>query len=86
MRVLRSWKHHILLKRGGIGMLPGGISSAADGSCAVECPACPHNLPPLVSSVSDSGDSGSFDEMDELTLNKEYVKKPVICILSSHFP
>ncbi len=46
MRAIRLWKHLHLLKRGGIGMLPGGIGAAAVGSCAVECPACPRELPP----------------------------------------
>ena len=42
MRIFRRWKYHHLVKRGGIGMLPGGISTAPDRSCAIECPACPH--------------------------------------------
>ena len=61
----------MLLKRGGIGMLPGGISSAKDGSCAIECPACPHNIPPLSSSVSDSEISAEELDSDELTANKQ---------------
>lgn len=41
MKTLRLWKHLKMLKRGGIGLLPGGIDSAMPGSCAIECPACP---------------------------------------------
>ena len=40
--VYRLWVHFQLLKRGGGGHHPGGIGSLADGSMAVECPACPH--------------------------------------------
>lgn len=47
MRLIRLWKHLHLLKRGGIGMLQGGAGAAALGSCAVECPACPRELPPM---------------------------------------
>lgn len=41
MRIVRLWKHLHLLKRGGIGLLSEGVNSAEQGSCAVECPACP---------------------------------------------
>lgn len=47
MRLIRLWKHLHLLKRGGIGMLPGGVGAADLGSCAVQCPACPRELPHL---------------------------------------
>lgn len=42
MRVARLWRHLKLLKRAGIGHDPAGVAAAKDGSCAVECPACPH--------------------------------------------
>lgn len=45
MRMIRLWKHLHLLKRSGVGMLPGGVHAAAPGSCVVECPACPRDLP-----------------------------------------
>ncbi len=48
MRLIRLWKHLHLLKRGGIGMMPGGVADALVGSCAVDCPACPHELPPIL--------------------------------------
>ncbi|KLO04227.1 hypothetical protein SCHPADRAFT_808133, partial [Schizopora paradoxa] len=41
MRAIRLWKHLFLLKRGGIGLLAGGVCDARPGSCTVECPACP---------------------------------------------
>jgi len=40
--VYRLWVHLRLLKCGGGGHDPGGIASLANGSMAVECPACPH--------------------------------------------
>lgn len=45
MRMIRLWKHLLLLKRGGIGMLVGGVNAAARASCAIDCPACPRELP-----------------------------------------
>ncbi len=47
MRMIRLWKHLHLLKRGAIGMLPGGVNAAQLGSCAVDCPACPRDFPDL---------------------------------------
>ncbi len=47
MRVIRLWKHLFLLKRGAIGVFPGGVNVAGRGSCAVDCPACPRNFPDL---------------------------------------
>ncbi|TFK59258.1 hypothetical protein BDN72DRAFT_873066 [Pluteus cervinus] len=47
--MLREWRHIRLMKRMGKGHDVGGISAAAEGSCAVLCPACPQpdiNLPP----------------------------------------
>lgn len=32
-----------MLKKGGVGLLAGGIESAMPGSCAIECPACPRS-------------------------------------------
>ncbi|KLO04959.1 hypothetical protein SCHPADRAFT_789776, partial [Schizopora paradoxa] len=50
MRVIRLWQHVQILKRAAVAFLPGGISSADQGSCAVLCPACPRrfvlDLPP----------------------------------------
>ncbi|KAH8111809.1 hypothetical protein DFH11DRAFT_1546400 [Phellopilus nigrolimitatus] len=42
MRVARLWRHLKMLKRAGVGLCPGGVAVAGPGSCAVECPACPH--------------------------------------------
>ncbi len=44
MRVIRLWQHQQILKRAGVAFLPGGISSAKLGSCAVLCPACPRRF------------------------------------------
>ncbi len=44
MRAIRLWQHLALLKRAGIVFLPGGIESAALGSAAVHCYACPRQL------------------------------------------
>ncbi|RDX40751.1 hypothetical protein OH76DRAFT_1459407 [Lentinus brumalis] len=44
----REWRHLKMLKRGGRGNILGGAVAPPSGSCAVECPACPHpgkNLP-----------------------------------------
>jgi hypothetical protein len=48
-RAFRQWRHLKLLKRHGRGHVNNGIETTVAGSCAVECPACPHpgrNLPP----------------------------------------
>ncbi|KZT04662.1 uncharacterized protein LAESUDRAFT_657482, partial [Laetiporus sulphureus 93-53] len=48
MRMMRQWRHLKMLKRFGRGHDPSGVSGTTPGSCAVECPACPHpgkNLP-----------------------------------------
>ncbi|KZS99477.1 uncharacterized protein LAESUDRAFT_667925, partial [Laetiporus sulphureus 93-53] len=48
MRLIRQWRHLKMLKRFGRGHDPGGVATTSTGSCAVQCPACPHpsmNLP-----------------------------------------
>lgn len=48
MRLIRQWRHLKMLKRFGRGHDPGGVATTQPGSCAVQCPACPHpgvNLP-----------------------------------------
>ncbi|TDL13533.1 hypothetical protein BD410DRAFT_735251, partial [Rickenella mellea] len=48
MRCVREYRHLLMLKRSGIGHAAEGIDATKPGSCAVECPACPHpdrNLP-----------------------------------------
>jgi len=40
--VYRAWVHMHIVKRGGGAHTHGGVASLADGSMAVECPACPH--------------------------------------------
>ncbi|KAI0684985.1 hypothetical protein C8T65DRAFT_712842 [Cerioporus squamosus] len=48
LTITREWRHLKLMKRGGRGNDPDGIASTREGSCAVECPACPlpgKNLP-----------------------------------------
>ncbi len=64
MRMIRIWKHLNLLKRGGIGMAPGGVNAAFKGSCAVECPACPRDLP-SGEAAAESGNSDDNDDDDE---------------------
>jgi hypothetical protein len=47
-RVVREWRHLMMLKRAGRGHDPTGPSGTTQGELAVECPACPHpgrNLP-----------------------------------------
>ena len=46
--MIRQWRYLKMLKRGGRGNIPEGATAVPPGSCAVECPACPHpgkNLP-----------------------------------------
>lgn len=64
MRAIRLWKHLLLLKRGGIGLLAGGVRDAKPGSCAVECPACPRFIPdhPELASCGDSPDPPIEDD------------------------
>ncbi|KAG1797496.1 uncharacterized protein HD556DRAFT_1441055 [Suillus plorans] len=48
MRMIREWRHLMMLKCSGRGHDPKGIDATEDGDCAVLCPACPHpgkNLP-----------------------------------------
>lgn len=48
MRMMREWRHLLLLKRGGRGNEPEGPSGTLPGELALKCPACPHpeiNLP-----------------------------------------
>ncbi len=48
MRSFRQWRHLKTLKRHGRGHIEQGIDNVGPGTCAVECPACPHpgrNLP-----------------------------------------
>jgi hypothetical protein len=47
-RVIRRYKHLLLLKRSGRGNVANGITTTSDGQLAIECPACPHpgrNMP-----------------------------------------
>lgn len=56
MRVARLWRHIRMLKRGGLGHDPSGLAGASLGSCAIECPACPHpNISPRVNGICDEG-------------------------------
>jgi hypothetical protein len=41
-RCVRQWRHLKMAKRGGSGYLCEGISATAEGSLAIDCPACPH--------------------------------------------
>jgi len=48
-RCVRQWRHLKDLKRGAIGHTSTLVDDLADGTLAIECPACPHpgrNLPP----------------------------------------
>ena len=48
MRMVRQWRHLIMLKRTGRGHDPLGVDSTSLGEGAVACPACPHpgkNIP-----------------------------------------
>ncbi|KAG5223526.1 CxC2 domain-containing protein [Salix suchowensis] len=48
LRMMREWRHLLLLKRGGRCNDPAGPSGTAPGELALKCPACPHpniNLP-----------------------------------------
>ncbi|OSC96771.1 hypothetical protein PYCCODRAFT_1472340 [Trametes coccinea BRFM310] len=48
MAMTRQWRHLKSLKRAGRGHAPFGMAESHEGSCAVECPACPHpgkNIP-----------------------------------------
>ncbi|TFK88753.1 hypothetical protein K466DRAFT_488291 [Polyporus arcularius HHB13444] len=48
LTITREWRHLKLMKRGGRGNDPDGLAGTREGSCAVECPACPlpgKNLP-----------------------------------------
>ena len=48
LHMIRQWRHLKMLKRAGQGNVPNGATAVPPGSCAVECPACPHpgrNLP-----------------------------------------
>ena len=48
MRMVREWRMILMMKRGGRGHDPGGVSGTQLGECAVLCPACPHpgiNIP-----------------------------------------
>ncbi len=68
MRLIRLWKHLFLLKRGAIGMLPGGVTSAQQGSCAVHCPACPRDLPEYMENIvepSALGETTHDDDSDD---------------------
>ena len=61
MRLIRLWKHLFLLKRGGVCMLPGGVNAAPRGSCALDCPACPREVP-------------QFDEPDATPWTREVLQ------------
>ncbi|RPD56280.1 hypothetical protein L226DRAFT_469306, partial [Lentinus tigrinus ALCF2SS1-7] len=46
--MMRQWRYLKMLKRAGRGNVPSGATAVPEGSCVVECPACPHpgkNLP-----------------------------------------
>ncbi|RPD53249.1 hypothetical protein L226DRAFT_576495 [Lentinus tigrinus ALCF2SS1-7] len=48
LAMIRQWRHLKMLKRAGQGNVSNGALAVPSGSCAVECPACPHsdkNLP-----------------------------------------
>ncbi|KAG2365204.1 hypothetical protein BDR07DRAFT_1449868 [Suillus spraguei] len=48
MRMIRQWRHLVMLKRSGRGHDPSGVAGTSEGQCAVLCPACPQpgkNLP-----------------------------------------
>ncbi|KAG2111751.1 hypothetical protein DEU56DRAFT_935828 [Suillus clintonianus] len=48
MRMIREWRHLLMLKHFGRGHDPKGVKATGEGECAVLCPACPHpgkNLP-----------------------------------------
>ncbi|KAI0750098.1 hypothetical protein C8Q80DRAFT_1219017 [Daedaleopsis nitida] len=49
LNIMRQWRHLKMMKRAGRGHDPSGIAVTPEGSCVVDCPACPHpgkNLPP----------------------------------------
>ncbi|KAG1853790.1 hypothetical protein C8R48DRAFT_610437 [Suillus tomentosus] len=48
MRMVREWRHLVMLKRSGRGHDSSGVMGTSEGQCAVLCPACPQpgkNLP-----------------------------------------
>ncbi|KAJ7092128.1 hypothetical protein C8R43DRAFT_908179, partial [Mycena crocata] len=56
INMTREWRNLELLKRAGCGHVTEGIANSKPGSCALECPACPHpgqNLPPDWKNVSE---------------------------------
>ncbi len=63
--MIRLWKHLMLLKRGGIGMLPGGANAAQQGSCAVHCPACPRDLPNFMENIVEVSAPGTNSRNDD---------------------
>ncbi len=64
MRMIRLWKHLTLLKRGGIGMNPGGVDAACKGSCVVECPACPRDVPSVGGAAGPSAAGNDDNDND----------------------
>ncbi|KAJ7053250.1 hypothetical protein C8F01DRAFT_1260914 [Mycena amicta] len=49
LRMVRQFRHLLLLKRAGRGHAPGGVAATRPGELALRCPACPRpevNLPP----------------------------------------
>ncbi|KAG2356874.1 hypothetical protein BDR07DRAFT_1453293 [Suillus spraguei] len=40
MRMIRQWRHLVMLKRSGRGHDPSGVAGTSEGQCAVLCPAC----------------------------------------------
>lgn len=72
MRLVRLWKHLHLLKRGGIGMLPGGVRDADLGSCAVQCPACPREIP----LIADDDESLTLNTIEDLLVDAEPPSDP----------
>ncbi len=68
MRVIRLWQHQQILKRAGVAFLPGGISSAKLGSCAVLCPACPRRFVFDLPKREGVGGDENLDGDDEIDL------------------
>ena len=78
MRVCRLWRHLKLLKRAGIGLSVGGVDSAHPGSCALECPACPH--PDISPRLNGSYDEGVYDDGSDKSWVPHFLLILPICI------
>lgn len=56
MRVCRLWRHLKLLKRAGLHLTGKDVQLAPSGSCAIECPACPHpDVAPRPANIIEEG-------------------------------